>query len=197
MAAEKSMGPNGIDVKFYTKFWPLIGLEFTAMIQVSLQKGTLPIGMNRGLIVLHFKSGECKDLSNWRIISLLNTSYKFMAKVLQRRLQPLLSDIISSDQTAFLPTHYVILDNILLQHEMTEWASESAQDLILPKFNFRKAYDSVSLPFLFHTMQALGVLVELMAIVQLFFTNVEATVKLNSGKSEIFQVNRASGRDAS
>ena len=91
MAGDKSPGPDGIDVRFYVKFWPLIGAES------SLQRETLPRGLNKGLIALLFKSGDREDLSNWRPISLLNTSYKIMAKALQRRLQPLLSEVISSD----------------------------------------------------------------------------------------------------
>lgn len=41
-------------------------------------------------------------MSNWRPISLLNTVLKILAKALALRLQPLLTDIISNDQTAYI-----------------------------------------------------------------------------------------------
>lgn len=113
MALYRSPGQDGFLVAFYTKFWNLIGSEFIAMVQLSLQVSHHLCGMNRGFIALLFKASEREDLSNWHPITLLNVSYKIVTKALQRKLQPFLSKVISPDQTAFLPTHY-ILDNILV-----------------------------------------------------------------------------------
>jgi hypothetical protein len=52
-------------------------------------------------------------LTNWRPITLLNLSYKFFAKAIQLRLQPILMEIISCKQSVFLLLRF-ILDNILL-----------------------------------------------------------------------------------
>jgi hypothetical protein len=68
--------------------------------------------MTRGMLVLLHKSGNRESLNNWRPISLLNVSYKIYAKMLQKRLQILLTNVISEDQSAFLPTRS-ILDNVL------------------------------------------------------------------------------------
>jgi hypothetical protein len=59
--------------------------------------------MNHGLITLLPKGGDTEALGNWRPITLLNVSYKILAKALQRRLQFLLPNVISDDQSAFLP----------------------------------------------------------------------------------------------
>jgi hypothetical protein len=52
MAANKSLGPNGFVVEFYTKFWNLIGHDYTTMVQESIQQGHFPHGINKGLIAL-------------------------------------------------------------------------------------------------------------------------------------------------
>jgi hypothetical protein len=90
--------------------------------------------MTRGLIALIPKEGNRENLSNWRPITLLNSSYKFFAKVLQTRFQTLLPDIIHDDQSAFLPLRF-ILDNVLVQHETIERVQESQQDLLLLKLD--------------------------------------------------------------
>lgn len=65
------------------------------------------------LTLLH-KGGDEENPGNWRPIALLNVTYKIYAKVLQRHLQvPVLSEVISMDQTTFLPLRY-IFNNILL-----------------------------------------------------------------------------------
>jgi hypothetical protein len=152
----KSPGPDGLIVEFYTKFWNLIRHDYTKMVQESIQQGHFPHRVNKGLIALIHKGNAIDDLGNWRPISLLNVAYKIMAKALQRRLQPLLSKVISPDQTAFLPYRY-ILDNVLVLHESIAWAHELEQDMALFKLDFCKAYDTVHLPSLFQIMRAFGV----------------------------------------
>lgn len=45
----------------------------------------------------HGLQGECEVVGNWRPISLLNASYKSLAKALQSRMQPVLLNVISSN----------------------------------------------------------------------------------------------------
>ena len=116
LAKEKAPGPDGFSMNFFTLFWPLIGPDFHLMIQDSIITGRFPHGVTRGLITLIPKSGDLKFLNNWRPITLLNVGYKIYAKALQMRLQDPLSEIISSDQSAYLRNRF-ILDNILLTHE--------------------------------------------------------------------------------
>ena len=108
----------------------------------------LPKEMNRGLIALLHKGEPTDLLTNYSPITLLNVSYKIMAKALQKRLQLVLPDLFDEDQTTFLPMRY-ILDNVLMQTETIKWCKQSDQDLILLKLDFRKAYNIVSPPFMF------------------------------------------------
>lgn len=73
---------------------------------------------------------------------MFNTTYKIFAKALQRRLQPLLVEVIDSNQVAFLAPRF-ILDNILLTHESIQWAKWSRQDSIFCELDLSKAYDRV------------------------------------------------------
>ena len=49
-------------------------------------------------------------------------------------------EMIHEDQTSFLPMRY-ILDNVLVQHEVIDWAKVSQQELLLLKLDFQKYYD--------------------------------------------------------
>lgn len=113
MAFGKSPGPDGVLPGFFLKFWDLISHEFTAMIHSSILRGMLPPNMNKGLIVLLPKDGDLEEIKKWRPITLLNTSYKILAKTLQIRLQHLLPDIIHDGQSAFLPSRH-ILDSVMV-----------------------------------------------------------------------------------
>jgi len=108
MAKGRSPGPDGITVDFFCQYWNLIGSDFTDMVHQAVSQGHLPSGMTSGTIALIFKAGDCADLSNWCPITLLNVSYKIIAKALQIRLQPLLHDVISMEQFAFLPNRHIL-----------------------------------------------------------------------------------------
>jgi len=124
MANGKSLGPNGIVTEFFKHFWDLIGDDYYEMVRSSICQGRLPSSMTSGTIALLFKAGDRANLANWRPITLLNSSYKIVAKALQIWLQHFLQDVISPEQSAFLPFRH-ILGNILLQYETVHWAQES------------------------------------------------------------------------
>jgi hypothetical protein len=125
------------------------------MIYNAVRKGHLSMGMTKGMFILLHRGGERELLSNWRPISLLNVSYKIYSKMLQKRLQLMLTGVTSKDQLAFLPTRY-ILDNVFMQHEMIHRVRDSSSRMVLLKLDFRKAYDTMSWNFLFDTMPIWG-----------------------------------------
>jgi hypothetical protein len=143
MVVGKSPGLDGFTIQFFTQMWELLGTEFTTMLQQAFDQGCLPGQMNNGLITLLHKGGNREDLRNWKPITLLNIAYKILAKALQQRLQVLLPEVISEEQSAFLPPRY-ILDNVLVIHKTIQWACESEQEMVPLKLDFRKAYDMVS-----------------------------------------------------
>ena len=116
-------------------------------------------------------------------------SYKILAKALQKRLQSLLLDIIDENQMGFLPMRY-ILDSILVQAKIIEWSKESHQNLILFKQDFKKAYDTLRLPFLFSVMQKLGVLVEFLNMVHLLFKDAKVSICINGSHTHSFPIMR-------
>jgi hypothetical protein len=63
-------------------------------------------------------------------------------------LQPILMELISPDQSAFLSIRY-ILDDIFLTQETITHAKRSNQPPLFLKLDFSKAYDKVDLSFLF------------------------------------------------
>ena len=116
MQTGKSPGPDGIVLEFYRIFWDMLGAEYLAMLEEGIAQGRLPNGVTQGMIALLHKGGERRALTNWRPITLLNMGYKIYAKALQLRLQPVLMETISPNQSAFLPMRF-ILDNLLLTQE--------------------------------------------------------------------------------
>jgi len=64
------------------------------------EKGELSISQRRGIITLIPKEDRSLlDLSNWRLITLLNVDLKIASKAIAKRIEPTLPNLIHSDQT--------------------------------------------------------------------------------------------------
>ena len=113
LAKERAPRSDGINIKFYTIHWDMLGHDFLSMVNQALANKSLPPCMTKGIISLIFKAGSREDLGNWRPITLFNTSYKVLAKALQLHLKSLLTKLIDSDQIALVPLCF-ILDNVLV-----------------------------------------------------------------------------------
>ena len=78
-------------------------------------KDLLEKNINKGVIKILPKTRDKTLVKNWRPITLLNLSYKILAKALARRIAPLVSRFISRTQTRFIQGIY-ILENLGKQY---------------------------------------------------------------------------------
>ena len=159
------------------------------MINASIREGRLPPGITQGMIVLLYNGGDWQALTNWRPITFFNLGYKIYAKALQLRLQPVLMDVISPDQSAFLPLRF-ILDNLLITQETMAWVESSNQPLIFLKLDFSKAYDMVDWQCMYKIIEKLGFPQVFIKMVSLLFHDASACVKLNREPSPYFPIQR-------
>jgi hypothetical protein len=133
------------------------------------------------------QGGRSQHSNNWSLITLLNVSHKIFAKALQMRLQPVLMELVSPDQSAFLPMRY-ILDNIFLTQETIAYAKQSNQSLLFLKLDFSKTYDKVDLPFLFQALHRLGFPALFVRMVRLLFENASTRVLVNGRVTSLFPI---------
>ena len=87
-----------------------------------------------------------------------NVVYKIASKVLSNRLKIILPEVISSNQSAFVPRR-MVTDNVLLAYELTHFLqtkSSSRDSYAAVKLYMSKAYDRVEWSFLRRMMLKLG-----------------------------------------
>ena len=117
----------------------------------SYELGKLPDSQRKSVMSLIFKRGDEDDISNYRPISLTNTDYRSLAFTLAERVQEILGDIISIDQTVYVKGRYMGT-NIRLVSDAIDYYNLLNKSGLLLMVDFQKDFDSLDWQFLFKTL---------------------------------------------
>jgi hypothetical protein len=185
LSSGKTPGSDGLPADFYKFFWCDIKRLLSESIIYAMEKGELSIEQKRGIITLLPKKGKNRlYLKNWRPISLLNTDYKIIGKILATRLQQVLPTIIHDDQSGYLKGRF-IGQNIRILEDITFFTKQKQLPGVLLSIDFEKAFDSLNWNFLFKTLKHVNFGETFIGYVKTMYNNTESTV-LNNGNIGTF-----------
>ena len=120
----KTPGDDGFTKEFYEVFFDLIGAALLDSLNARFENGTLFTSQRRGVISLIPKDkNNLTTFSNWRPVILLNVDYKILAKVIAKRIEPVLPKLIHPDQTGFIKGRF-IGQNIRLLNDLMEYTDD-------------------------------------------------------------------------
>lgn len=91
----KAPGPDGFPAIFFQNSWDSCSVEVIDMVKKAFLNAKLPENLNQTLIALIPKSENPTSMANLRPISLCNTTYKIISKILVSRIRPMLNGLIS------------------------------------------------------------------------------------------------------
>jgi exonuclease III len=190
----RTAGPDGLPYEFYATFWswlePLLTAAFNEAFCAADGSATALATLLTAAITLVYKGkGKPADhLSGFRPISLLNCDVKLLCKVLADRAQLPLDQVVDLTQSAFICDRD-ISDSVQYHLGLAEWLQHKGHPLYLVLADLAGAYDSVSWPFLFSTLRALGFQeLGLVRWAQLLHCGSRACVLINGHSSPYFEL---------
>ncbi|GJV71855.1 RNA-directed DNA polymerase, eukaryota [Tanacetum coccineum] len=151
----KSPRPDGFSFEFYHKYWTTIDEDVFQAVRDFFVNGHFPRGCNSSFIALIPKIQDAKILKVFRLISLIGSVYKIIAKILANRLCLVLPYLISDVQSAFVLNRQ-ILDGPFILNELLSWCKFKKSKGMIFKVDFEKAFDSVKWDYLDETLKAFG-----------------------------------------
>ena len=120
-----------------------------------LNKGGNVAPLNHTYIALIPKVCNPRKVTEFRPISLYNVIYRIVAKVLANKLKQVLDEIISPNQSAFVPNR-LITDNVIIGYECLNKIRQSRgkrNGVVALKLDISKAYDRMEWCFVEKAMQ--------------------------------------------
>lgn len=95
------------------------------------------------------------DIGDFRPISLINSVYKILSKVLASRFKQVLPAVVDHVQYAFLGERS-IMNGVLIANEVVDWWKKLKKKGLILKLDFEKAYDSINWNFLLQMLEKFG-----------------------------------------
>lgn len=201
---DKAPGYDGIPFEFY-KEWrqkydsvkdeqvkaktPNI-MKILSQVFTYAQKGKdIPEEFIKGLMFLLYKKKDTRDIANYRPITLLNTDYKLMTKILALRLGAVCPKIIHPDQAGFVPGRS-IFDQTKFTKILIDYADMTEKDGYIVALDQEKAYDRIAHDYLWRVLEKFGIPNRTLTLIQNLYKNAKTSVILNGVIPSPFEVKR-------
>jgi len=91
----KAQSPDGNHAIFFQRNWHILGLGIIHAIQEIFETATIPEDSGAINLILIPKINHLYMLTQFRLISLCNTLYKLVSRIILQRLKPYIADIIN------------------------------------------------------------------------------------------------------
>lgn len=136
-----------------------------------------------------YKKKEKDQIRNYRPITLLNTDYKLLTKVLSVHLASHAQLLIHSDQYGFLPNR-TIYDPIRLNQTLCAYADYMEKNGAIIALDQEKAYDKIDHHYLTETLRAFNLPAPFIKTVASLYGSASTAVLINSVISSQYKVTR-------
>ena len=113
----KAPRPDGLHSGFFQKCWNIVGESVINEVKQIFISEKMPTYLNKTLISLIPKCLGPETLSQFRPISLCNTVYKIVTKIIVSRIRPIIGNLVSPYQAAFVPGRRGV-DNVIIAQEI-------------------------------------------------------------------------------
>jgi hypothetical protein len=114
--------------------------------------------VNATILTLVPKKINHSAMGDFRPIASCNVVYECITKILYNRILPLLGDLASMNQFAFIPSRSISKNVLLAQELVRNYHKKKGKPRCTLKINLMKAYDSVNWEFIIHCLHCFGFL---------------------------------------
>ena len=136
-----------------------------------------------------YKKKERDEIENYRPITLLNTDYKLMTKVLAMWLAEAAPTLLHKSQAGFIPGRQISEQTQLFKMVLS-YAEAAEENGMIVALDQAKAYNKIEYDYLWKTLRAFKIPDSFIHTVQNLYSNASTRVMINDKLSSSFHVTR-------
>ena len=189
LANNKAPGADGIPIELIKQLGTAGAEVMYSLCQMIWSTGKWPSQWKQSIYIPIFKKGDQKLCTNYRTIALIPHASKILLKIMQKRLERKMEDILPEEQAGFRKSRGT-RDHIANLRWLMESMREYQQDVYMCFIDYTKAFDSVDHDTLWAVLLKLGVQPHLIRLMRNLYKNQEAAVRTEHGDTDWFGVEK-------
>ena len=183
----KAPGKDNIPAELFKRGGETLEGRMTDIIRKIWREERIPSTWTEGIIIPIHKKGDRMICANYRGITLLQTGYKILTRIIYNRIKVYSEEIIGDYQCAFRKCRSTT-DHIFTIKQIMEkyWEYDRSQYHLF--IDFKQAYDSIHRPSMWKIMQEFGIPSKLIRMTQVCIQDSKAQVRVGGMLSNPFDI---------
>ncbi|XP_026397119.1 uncharacterized protein LOC113291845 [Papaver somniferum] len=184
-------GPDGFLPGFYQSQWSVVKDDICKVVQAFFHSGFLLKKLNSTRVTLIPRVNSAQKPEDFRPITLCNTIYKIISKVIALRIKKDMVNIISPMQSAYVPRR-LISENICLVQELVQAMKKKKGRTghLALNMDISKAYDRLEWKFLMNVLKKFGFSEKLCQLIHQCISTTQNEIMVNGSPSPSFKPTR-------
>ncbi|GKD96348.1 putative RNA-directed DNA polymerase, partial [Tanacetum coccineum] len=141
---DKAPGPDGYTTVFFKKAWDVVGSDVCNSVRYFFTNGKLLREVNHTILAMLPKVSTPSRANEFCPISGCNVIYKCISKIITNRIKEGLDDVVSVNQSTFVPGRSISENILLTQELMHTYHLYRGPPRCAFKIDIQKAYDTAN-----------------------------------------------------
>ena len=187
----KAPGADDLHAGFFQYYWADVQPSVCKEVLQNFEARKVLEYLNETLITLIPKCSSPESFNSYRPISLCNTIYKVVTKIIVGRFRPFLDKLISLIQTAFVPRRRG-LDKVVITQELIHSLDnkKGKKGFMAIKVDLAKTYDCLEWNFIHKVLKAFHLPSALIKLILSCISSSNISILFNGGKLDTFKPSR-------
>lgn len=167
---------------FSQRFWLLVRDSVRKVVKKAFFSCKVLEFLNQTLVTVILKCSSPVHLNNYRPISLYNTTYKMITKIIVARIRPFKTDLVFPFQTTIVPRRKGV-DNAIIFQEMIHTISrkKGRTEVMEIMIDLEKAYDRLEWGFIRDPLNLFQFPSQLVSLIMSCVSSSSILILFNSG----------------
>ena len=183
----KSAGLDGISHEFFQVMWDIMKDDMLDIFQHMYTKGGIQPSQTHGLIICLPKHDNPVTTDDYRTLTLLNSDYKILARIIANRISPWINDILHPCQHCGVGDNNIVTALSEVRDTIAHAEYYNAPTCIL-SLDFKGAFDKVSHTYLLQTLKAYGFSEAMSKRISNLYNTATSSVQTNGHISSPFPI---------
>jgi len=185
--SQKAPGHDGIGLRFYKTAWEEMKHDLLQILNCMYIDGIILARQLRGLMVCIPKHAHPSKVDDYRPLTLMNTDYKILTRIIVKRLKPILSTLLHLHQYTGIGGNSVF-DAVAAIRDVIAYAKVTRKPMCMVSIDFNAAFDKISHEYLQEILGAHGFNVTFIQRIMRLYETASSEIQINGFRSNLILI---------